>query len=60
MHRDVSPHNRATLRTIEGLGYRVGIGEHAGQCIATAKRDIDNQFHVARGDNEDAIVAPLA
>ena len=60
MARDIAPHNRATLRTIEAIGYRVGIGEQVGQWIATAKRDNDGQFHIAKGENEDETVAALA
>lgn len=31
MPRDITPHNRAMLNRIEVMGYRVGIGEQAGQ-----------------------------
>lgn len=60
MPRDISDHNRDTLKRIEAMGYRVGIGEGDGRWIATAKRDSDGQFHVSKAGSEDEAVMTLA
>lgn len=60
MSRDISMQNQAIMARIQALGYRTGIGEMNGRWIATAKRDSDGQFHVAKGETEDEVVALLA
>lgn len=59
-HRTPQP---GRLRTIESLGYRVGISEQGGRWIATAKRDTDGQFHVSKTPSElegiDGLLASL-
>jgi hypothetical protein len=59
MPRDITPANRARLHAIEALGYRTGIGENAGRWIATAKNDATGQFHVAKAETEDEVIAAL-
>lgn len=60
MSRDISIQNKAIMARIQALGYRIGIGEMNGRWIATAKRDSDGQFHVAKGETENEVVALLA
>ena len=57
MARELSPRSREMLHTIEGMGYRAGIGMGRGVWIATAKRDRDGQFHMANAESEDDAVA---
>lgn len=60
MPRDITPSNRAVVRSIVALGYRVGIGEHEGVWIATAKDDAADQFHSVKAPSEDQAVSELA
>lgn len=66
MPRDIQSSSRAVLREIQSLGYRTGVAaEPEGsprfpRWYATAKRDSDGQFHVAKADDERTVIAELA
>ena len=60
MPRDAQPTTKAIIKVIELQGYRVGIGEHEGTWICTAKRDRDGQMHTAKGEGKHATVCALA
>ncbi len=60
MPPDAQPATRAIMAVIELQGYRVGLGEHAGTWIATAKRDADGQFHGSKVPEEHAAICGLA
>ena len=60
MPRHITPTNKAVIWPIEQHGYRVCVGDDAGVWIASAKRDADNQFHVAKAPSEDEAIAELA
>ena len=60
MTRDAQPTTRAIMSVIELDGYRVGLGEHDGVWICTAKRDSDNQLHTAKAPTEHEAICALA
>ena len=60
MPHDAQPTTKAILAVIELDGYRVGIGEHGGTWICTAKRDRDSQFHSVKASTEHRAICELA
>lgn len=60
MPRDAQPTTKAIMKLVELQGYRIGLGEYEGIWIATAKRDHDGQFHVAKAPEEHIAICELA
>ncbi len=60
MPRDAQPTTKAIMAAIKLQGYRVGIGEHEGTWICTAKRDSDGQLHTSKAATEHQAICELA